>query len=46
MNIKKIPYGDSDYGKIIKQNKLYISGLVSKCLDVFMFALFLLFQKC
>ncbi|KPA18425.1 ATPase AAA [Candidatus Magnetomorum sp. HK-1] len=24
MKIKKIPYGDSDYGKIIKQNKLYI----------------------
>ena len=24
MNIKKIPYGDSDYGKIIEQNKLYV----------------------
>jgi hypothetical protein len=24
MQIKKIPYGDSDYGKIIEQNKLYI----------------------
>jgi hypothetical protein len=24
MNIKKIPYGDSDYGKIIGQNKLYV----------------------
>jgi len=24
MNIKKIPYGDSDYGKIIKLNKFYV----------------------
>jgi len=24
MQIKKIPYGDSDYGKIIAQNKLYV----------------------
>jgi len=24
MNIKKLPYGDSDYGKIIEQNKLYV----------------------
>ncbi|KPA16361.1 ATPase AAA [Candidatus Magnetomorum sp. HK-1] len=24
MNIKKIPYGDSDYGKIIEQNKFYV----------------------
>jgi len=24
MQIKKIPYGDSDYGKIIEQNKLYV----------------------
>ena len=24
MQIKKIPYGDADYGKIIEQNKLYV----------------------
>ncbi|KPA11265.1 hypothetical protein MHK_008530, partial [Candidatus Magnetomorum sp. HK-1] len=24
MTIKKIPYGDSDFGKIILENKLYI----------------------
>ena len=24
MNIKKIPYGDSDYGKIIKSNMYYV----------------------
>ncbi|KPA11444.1 hypothetical protein MHK_008349, partial [Candidatus Magnetomorum sp. HK-1] len=24
MQVKKIPYGDADYGKIIQQNKLYV----------------------